>query len=201
VIHRLGAAALLIAALCPPAIAQTTDLAGAKFEPTATVAGAPLVLNGAGVRYKAVFKVYAAGLYLSSKANTPEAVLAAPGPKRVQVVMLREIDANELGKLFTRGMQDNAPRDEFVKCIPGTIRMGEIFAVKKKLLAGDTFSVDWQPGSGTVVRINGKAANEPIVEPEFYSGMLRIWLGKSPADLMLRDAMLGKAPVTTRLEH
>jgi hypothetical protein len=31
--------------------------------------------------------------------------------------------------------------------------------------------------------------------------MLRIWLGKSPADLMLRDAMLGKAPVTTRLEH
>ncbi|WP_365713219.1 chalcone isomerase family protein [Piscinibacter sp.] len=80
-----------------------------KFEPSAQLGNAKLLLNGAGVRYKALFKVYTAGLYLGGKASTPEAALAAPGPKRMHIVMLRDIDANELGKLFTRGMQDNAP--------------------------------------------------------------------------------------------
>jgi hypothetical protein len=29
----------------------------------------------------------------------------------MKIVMLREIDANELGKLFTKGMEQNAPRE------------------------------------------------------------------------------------------
>ena len=41
--------------------------AGVKLEDRITVRGNPLVLNGAGMRYKAVFKVYTAGLYLEQK--------------------------------------------------------------------------------------------------------------------------------------
>ena len=32
---------------------------------------------------------------------------------RLQIVMLREIDANELGKLFSRGIEDNVRREAF----------------------------------------------------------------------------------------
>ena len=203
--YRLRASLLLLMTLGLPAGAQPNaalaDLGGAKYDASITLGNTPLLLNGAGVRYKAIFKVYAAGLYLGTRASTPEAALAAAGPKRLQVVMLREIDANELGKLFTRGLQDNAPRDEFIKCIPGTIRFGEIFAAKKKLLPGESFSLDWLPGTGTVVRVNGKPAAEAIAEPEFFNGLLRIWLGKSPADWQLKDALLGKAPAASRVEH
>lgn len=191
-----GSLAALCLALPLWASAQAFDTAGVRYEPQVSVGGSALQLNGAGVRYKAVFKVYAAALYLTAKASSPDAVLAAPGPKRIHVVMLRDIDANELGKLFTRGMQDNAPREEFARSIPGTLRLAEIFAAKKKLLAGDHFTVDWSPASGTVVRVNGKAMNEPIPEPEFYNGLLRIWLGKSPADHLLKDALLGKPAAT-----
>ena len=38
----------------------------------------------AGVRHKAVFKVYTAGLYLPAKANTAHEVMALPGAKRVK---------------------------------------------------------------------------------------------------------------------
>ena len=179
--------------------AQTTDVAGVKFEVSPQVAGTKLQLNGAGVRYKAVFKVYAAALYLNAKATTPEAVLAATGPKRIQIVMLREIDGNELGKLFTRGMQDNAPREEFSKSIAGTMKMSDIFSARKKLLTGESFSIDWLPGTGTVIMVNGKPAAEPIKEPEFYSAMIKIWLGKSPADAQLKDALLGAAPSGTTM--
>jgi Chalcone isomerase-like len=194
VIRRLllsFAASLFVAA---PVLthAQTTDVDKVKYDNTTQLAGAKLVLNGAGIRYKAIFKVYTAGLYLTTKATTPEAVLAAPGPKRMHIVMLRDIDGNELGKLFTRGMQDNAPREEFSKSIAGTLRMADIFSAKKKLFAGDHFYVDWVPGVGTSVVVNDKAQSEPIKEPEFFSALLKIWLGNSPADSRLKEALLGK---------
>ncbi len=177
--------------------AQTTEVAGVKYESGLEVANTPLVLNGAGVRYKAIFKVYTAGLYMTKKAATTEAVLATPGPKRIHIVMLREINASELGKLFTRGMEDNAPRDEFSKSISGTLKMSELFFQRKKLNAGDSFSVDWTPGFGTVIMINGKPSTEPIKEPEFFSALVKIWLGKSPADSLLKDALLGNKPNNT----
>ncbi|MBI5255274.1 MAG: chalcone isomerase family protein [Burkholderiales bacterium] len=188
--------ACLVLLAAPAAHAQNFETAGVKYPAAAQVGGSTLQLNGAGIRYKAIFKVYTAGLYLAAKAETTEAVIAAAGPKRMHIVMLREIDANELGKLFTRGMQDNSPREEFVKSIPGTIRMGEIFAAKKKLVAGEHFSVEYVPGAGTTVLVNGKPAADPIREPEFFNGLLRIWLGKSPADNALKESLLGRPPAT-----
>lgn len=191
-------AAMLAVGAPLAAQAQTTEVGGVKYEANEQLANARLVLNGAGVRYKAIFKVYTAGLYLGAKAGTAEEVLAAPGPKRLRVVMLRDIDANELGKLFTRGMQDNAPREEFSKSIVGTLRLSDIFSAKKKLAAGEYFSVDWVPGQGTTIVINGKAAGEPIKEPEFFTALMKIWLGKSPADSQLKNALLGKSAAPTR---
>jgi Chalcone isomerase-like len=194
VIRRLllsFAATLFIAA---PVLthAQTTEVDKVKYDNSVQIGSSKLQLNGAGIRYKAIFKVYTAGLYLATKANTPEAVLAAPGAKRIHIVMLRDIDGNELGKLFTRGMQDNAPREEFSKSIAGTLRMADIFSARKKLLAGENFSIDWVPGVGTSVLVDGKAQGEPIKEPEFFSALMKIWLGNSPADARLKEALLGK---------
>lgn len=176
----------------PPAPGQPIEVAGVRYAATAAVGGRDLQLNGAGIRFRFVVKVYTAGLYLAARAATPEAVLAAPGPKRLHVVMLREIDANELGRLFTRGMQNNAPRETFAKSIPGTVRMGEIFAERKRLKAGDSFSVDWLPGTGTQVLVNGQPQGAPIAEPEFFNALLLIWLGNDPADGQLKDALLGR---------
>jgi len=197
VIRRTIVLAAALAALLGAPLAQAqsaTEVAGVKYDGAVQVGNGKLLLNGAGIRYKAIFKVYTAGLYLGAKATTTEAVLAAPGAKRMHIVMLRDIDGNELGKLFTRGMQDNASKEDFSKSIAGTIRMSEIFSLRKKLTAGENFSVDWIPGTGTVVMLNGKPAGEPIKEPEFFSSMMKIWLGHAPADVQLKDALLGKAP-------
>jgi len=171
---------------------QPVELAGVRYAPTSTLAGSTLVLNGAGIRYRFVVKVYTAGLYLAARAPTPDAVFMAPGPKRLHVVMLRDIDGNDLGKLFTRGMQDNAPKDDFSKSIPGMLRMSEIFSARRKLVAGDSFSVDYVPGTGTTVLVNGKPQGEPVKEPEFFSALMHIWLGASPADRLLKEALLGR---------
>jgi hypothetical protein len=173
------------------ATAATVDVAGVKLEDRVTLAGKPLVLNGAGVRYKAVFKVYAAGLYVEKPANTPDALLGQPGPKRMTITMLRDIDSAELGKLFARGMEDNMEKGNFAKLIPGVMRMSQVFTNHKVLKTGENFVLDWIPGTGTVLTVKGQVEGEPFKEPEFFEALMRIWLGPKPADWSLKDALLG----------
>lgn len=195
---RLQLVLVLWTALWVPAVwAQALDLGGVRFEQRVTSGGHTLALNGAGIRYKAVFKVYAAGLYvpadLPAKPDTPDALLAIDGPKRMAITMLRDIDSNELGKLFTRGVEDNTPRGDFAKLVPGLLRMGEVFARHKRLAAGDAFTIDWLPGVGTVISVKGQPQGDPFKEPEFFNALLRIWLGNAPADHLLKNALLGRS--------
>ena len=187
---RLAALALVSAVL--GASAAQVDVAGVKLNDTLDLRGSTLQLNGAGVRYKAVFKVYTAGFYVGKKVSTPEEALAAPGPKRVAITMLRDIEANELGKLFTKGVEENSPKTEMVNLIPGLLRMGQMFADQKQLKAGDTFTIDWLPGTGTLITVRGVPQPDPIKEQAFFNALLRIWLGPVPADWKLKDALLGK---------
>jgi hypothetical protein len=182
------AAALLAGAAC----AQPVVTNGVKFEEAMDLRGTKLLLNGAGTRYRGPFKVYAAGFYLTRKAGTPEEVLATPGPKRVSVTMLREIDSGELGKLFSRSMEDNMDKAAFSKLIPGVMRMSQVFTDNKKMAAGEQFTIDWVPGTGAILTVKGQVQGEPFKEPEFFNALMRIWVGPNPADWKLKDALLGK---------
>jgi hypothetical protein len=110
------------------------------------------------------------------------------------ITILRDIDSAELGKLFSRGMEDNMDKASFSKLIPGVMRMSQLFSDCKKLNTGDSFTIDWVPGTGTVIGVKCNQNNEPFKEPEFYNALLRIWLGPNPADVRLKDTLLGKAP-------
>lgn len=190
--RRLLGAVLAIACALPGwAGAQTTEVAGVKFDNTIQLGGGPLVLNGAGVRYKAIFKVYAAALYLPSKTTSPETVMTMPGAKRIQLVMLRSVDGNEFGKLLSIGMEKNASRDEFVQSLPGIVRMGEAAARYRQLAVGDTLTFDWVPNVGFTLYVKGRQEVGPYKDPAFYNAMTKIWLGRSPADLLLKEGLLG----------
>jgi hypothetical protein len=172
--------------------AQVT-VSGVKYDAATELRGTKLQLNGAGTRYKGPFKVYTAALYVPKKAGTPEEVFATNGAKRMTVTMLRDIDASELGKLFTRGVEDNMDRASMSKLIPGLMRMSQIFSDHKQLKSGDTFALDWVPGVGTVVTVRGIQQGEPFKEAEFFNALLRIWLGPVPADWKLKESLLGKS--------
>ncbi|MDT7514197.1 chalcone isomerase family protein [Rhodoferax mekongensis] len=168
------------------------DINGVKIEDNITLAGSKLQLNGAGIRYKAIFKVYVAELHTTQKVSSLDELIAAPGPKRLSMTFLREIEAGPFGKLLTRGVEDNVPKNEMSKLVPGLIRMGDIFTVNKALLPGDVIHLDWIPGTGMVVTAKGKVQGEPFKEPEFFKAIMSIWFGPSPADFKLKEALLGQ---------
>ena len=161
-----------------------------KFEPTSQLQGTTLQLNGAGTRYKVVFKVYDIALYTPKKVVTPEDLLALPGPKRLSFVALRDIPGTDLGVAFIKGLQSNASKELVQKHTGSSTRLIEIFSGQSKLLTGDTFAMDFVPGNGTTFYIAGKAQGAPVGDAEFFNMVLNIWVGHSPVDSQLKEALL-----------
>ena len=190
-------ALLLAAGLCWGAAATAAvavELAGVKVEDAVTVSGTKLQLNGAGIRYKGPFKVYVGDLYTTRRVSSLDDLIAAPGPKRLSMTFLRDINSAEFGKLLTRGMEDNVSKQELYKIIPGMIKMGDIFAANKSFAPGDVCSLEWDPAKGLSVYAKGKLQAEPFKDPAFYRALMSIWFGNTPADWKLKDELLGVKP-------
>lgn len=194
-LFRAVAAALLLVVL--PAFA-TTDVAGIKFDDITRVANQELKLNGAGVRTKVIFKVYAAGLYLQEKKKTVPDVLAVPGAKRVHLVMMRDVTSEEFGRAFLHGIQDNIDKTEKAKIVVQLQRFGELFAAVPEIKKGDVLTTDWVPNVGTVMSLNGKKLGEPFPDAAFFNALLKIWLGDKPVDSYLKRVLLGEKPEEAR---
>ena len=130
-------------------------------------------------------------LYTTQPVKSLEELLAAPGPKRLTMTFLREINSADFGKLLTRGIEDNTSKAEMSKIIPGMIKMGEIFAANKSFAPGDVCALEWDPAKGLSIWAKGKLQSEPFKDPAFYKALMSIWFGQNPADWKLKDAMLG----------
>jgi hypothetical protein len=193
---RLGFKGLLAGLLLTFAFvqgAQAAEVNGIKLEDTAKVAGKDLVLNGAGMRTKFIIKLYAAGLYLTEKKNTVPDVLKVEGPRRLTLVMARDITSDAFGEAFMTGINNNVDNAEKARYTSQISKFGEMFGSIPGLKKGDAQHLDWIPGSGTVTELNGKKIGEAVPDLGFYNAVLRIWVGDKPADSALKPALLGVA--------
>ena len=172
--------------------ASAAEVAGIKFPDTVKIAGKDLQLNGLGVRTKFVFKVYAAGLYLQEKASTVEDVIKSEGPRRMQLVMMRETSSDEFGNAFMSGLNSNVDAKDKSKIVTQISKFGEMFALLEGLKKGDVLDLDWIPGTGTQCYLNGKKIGEVTPDITFYNSVLRIWLGDKPVDSALKPKLLAK---------
>ncbi len=188
-VKHLAAGALMAFAVAQASAA--VDVNGVKFEDTAKVAGKDLVLNGAGMRTKVIFKVYAAGLYLGEKKSAVADILKQDGPRRMTLVMMRDVSSADFGDAFMKGINDNIDATEKAKYAGQIAKFGEVFGAIPGVKKGDVLHLDLIPGAGTQAELNGKKVGETIPDPGFYNAVLRIWLGDKPVDNSLKPALLG----------
>lgn len=186
---RRAVAAALIWAVVAGAVAAPP---GTAFPASTQVEGTALTLNGAGTRHKAIFKVYDMAMYTSRKVSTPEEATTLPGPKRLDFTALRELSSTDIGLAFVQGMRANATREQTQRHLAATARLIEIFSSRSKLMPGDRFGMQFVPGKGTTFTIMGEPQGAPVGDAEFFTMVLNIWLGPSPAEPLLKDALLGQ---------
>ncbi len=181
----------LLALACSALPSHAVEVGGVKMDDAATVEGQALKLNGAGMRTKFVFKVYVMGLYLAEHKASASDVQALAGPKRVRIVMMREVASDELAKSFIAGLNSNSSAAEKSKISDQTQKFEKMFSAIPVVKKGDVITLDWLPGTGTVSQFNGKPLGEPLPDAAFYNAILRIWLGEKPVDDELKPALLG----------
>jgi hypothetical protein len=180
---------LLVLALTAPLLvpADAAEVAGVKIDDKARVADTELSLTGAGLRKRVFFQVYAIGLYVRDPKADP---ISQPGPKRVQIHMLRDVGAEQFIDALADGIKANHSESEAKALEPRVKALGAAMAEIKEAKKGMTIALDWN-GSATQMLVDGKASGRPIEGEDFYRALLRIWLGDKPVQDDLKKALLG----------
>jgi len=182
---RIYAASLL---LLLPGGGHALELAGVTLPAQVTVADTRLELNGAGIRSKFFFDIYVGALYLPRKTRDAEAAITMDGPKRVTMHFLyKKVEREKLVDAWNEGFSNNLGRERFDALKPRLAAFNELFTTVRR---GDTITLDYLPGAGTRVSINGQEKGR-VPGGQFYAALLRVWLGDEPADEDLKEGMLG----------
>jgi hypothetical protein len=183
---RKLAVALMVVCFAVPALAA--EVGGVKLDDKVSVGGQDLVLNGAGIRTKAIFKVYVGSLYVPAKATDLAGVLAK-GPRRVQMNLLRNLSGDQLVDALVDGLKDNNSPQELAAVKAQTDEMVGIMKAFGEAKEGNVVTLDFVDGA-TRIGFNGAAKGSIAGEP-FNRALMKIWLGDKPIQADLKKAMLG----------
>ena len=182
---RLVAFLLLV-----PLAAIAAEVAGVRIDDKTRLGNAELALNGAGLRKRVFFQVYAIGLYVQQKSGNAATVIEQPGPKRVAIHMLRDVSADAFTEALGEGIRANHTEAEAKALEPRLKELGAIISGVGEAKKGMAIHLDWT-GAETQVAIQGKPAGKPIAGQDFYNALLKIWLGDKPVQDDLKKALLG----------
>lgn len=186
--------ALAVALLCIPPASQALEVEGVHFEPVTRVANTPLQLNGAGLRGRSMLKAYVVALYLGAPADSLDSAMAAAGAKRIEVVPLLELSASLFNDPLVKGMKKNMPPAEFEAMQPRIRTFSDNILAIGDLKKGSRIALEWLPGRGTRITIDGHESGETVEGEDFFRSLLSIWLGARPTQEDLKEHLLaGKA--------
>ena len=179
---------ILLAVFALSAGASAAEVGGVKLDDKMSVGGQELVLNGAGIRTKVVFKVYVASLYLPQKAADLQAVLAK-APRRIQLNLLRTLSADQLADALVDGLNESSTPEQLAAVRAQTEQLVSIMKAFKEVKEKDVVTLDFVDGA-TRIGWNGEAKGT-IAGDAFNQALSRIWLGDKPVQADLKKAMLG----------
>jgi long-chain acyl-CoA synthetase len=178
----------MILGLLFTAAASAAEVGGVKLDDRVNVGGQELVLNGAGVRTRVVFRVYVASLYLPQKAADAQGVLAK-APRRIQLNLLRALSADQLVGALNEGLAENNTVDEMAAIKPQVDQLAAIMRSFKDVKEKDVVTLDFVD-CATRVALNGDTRGS-IPGDAFNLALTRVWLGEKPVQGDLKKALLG----------
>lgn len=169
---------------------QAMEVAGIKLDSRVRLGATDLQLNGAGLRSRFFIKVYVAALYLPVRQSQAAGAIQGPGPKRVQLNLLREVPIDHFLEGLRKGLDQNLNDAELEALKPRLETFNRLVTSLGKAHEGDVLTLD-DTESGLVLSVNGKAQGTPIPGPELHRSLLKIWLGDKPVQDDLKRGLLG----------
>jgi len=172
-------AALAVLVLAPfsptPVQAQAGEIAGVTVPATVDAGGQSLVLNGAALRKKAVFKVYVAGLYLPARNADANAILAADGPRELRMEFVRDVGKEKMCEAWDESLENNSPGADAQ--LQGEFK--QLCGFMQDLKKGDVMAFTYLPATGTTVVVAGQHKGTIAGKP-FADALFKSWIGPKP---------------------
>lgn len=178
-------ALLLTATLAGSALAL--EVAGVNLEPSVTVNGHVLKLNGYGLRKKLFVKVYVGSLYSGNRLAGAAAALGDSGDKLIRMNFLHSKVAKEkIIEAFNEGFTNNSPD------LAGSAEAKKFLALfTADFKRGDVVDLTLGADGAVSASHNGRQLGT-VSSAKLGRGVLAIYLGDKPADVALKKGMLGK---------
>lgn len=174
---------LLLASLSTPSSAAA--LAGVTLPDTATVGGAPLVLNGLGLREKLYVDVYVGGLYLPVKTTNAQTAIDQDVAKRIQMTFIySKVTREDMSTTFKEGLA------KLSNATALQAQFTQLDGMMQDVAAGQVVTIDYVPGTGTTFTFNGTKKGT-IAGVDFMRAIWTIYLGPNPPTSNLKKGMLG----------
>jgi hypothetical protein len=166
--------------------ALAKEVAGVMVPDTITVEGKALKLNGAGLRKKAIFKVYVGGLYVETPSKDAATLTSSDQVKRMQLSVLRSLSSQQVNEAIEEGFEKNS-KSQMGALKP---RLAKLATMIPNVEKGDEILLTYVPGKGTVV--SAKGAEKGVIEgKDFADALFAVWLGPNPVQEDLKKALLG----------
>ena len=173
-------------------LAMSAEVSGVKVDDKASVGGQELVLNGAGMRQRLVFKVYVGALYVPQKTSIPAEVTAKNQPRRMSLLLQRDVSADMLLEAMRAGLADNNSQAQLDAIKPQVEQFATIFKSVGEAKSGQVIHIDYTPSEGTRILLDGEAKGIISGEP-FNKALFNTWLGDRPVQESLKKALLGQS--------
>jgi hypothetical protein len=172
--------------------AGAREVAGVRFEERLVqpASRAELRLAGAGVFKFLLLRYYACGLYLAADA-AGRAALERDAPRRVAMVMLRTVWSWEFLWGLDRGLADNESAAQRASLRESIDALRAAIRAIGTLSRGATVAIDYAPGQGTRLLVDGVERMAALGGKAFNDLLLRVWIGERPLDPGLKEALLG----------
>ena len=181
------AAALLLSMAFPLTAAE---VGGIRIDEKATLGGQELVLNGAGMRSRLVFKVYVGALYVPQKTSKAQDIVGRNQPRRMMLMLQRDVSADMLLESLRAGMAENNSQADLDAIKSQMDQFATLFKSVGEAKSGQVILIDYTPADGTRVMLDGISQGTITGEP-FNKALFNLWLGEHPVQESLKKALLG----------
>lgn len=147
----------------------------------------PAILNGFGARTKLVWDVYYTALYLPQLTTDSSEALSMPGPIRITLTFAHDVPAEKLVEGWQDGFNHNNSEAELAGLKD---RLESSYSYFTDMKVGDSIHIDRHPSEGSQLWINGEHKLS-IPGDDYFKAVMKIWLGKEPAQNQLKECLLG----------
>lgn len=155
--------------------AEAATLAGVNIADAVDVNGQKLVLNGAGLRKKLMFKVYTGALYLPAKQSNPAAVLGSDAPRRMVMHFIMDVEKDKIAEAWTDGLGANTPK----AAADVKQAFASLASWMQDMKEGQEIVLTYVPGSGTTVQVAGTMKGT-LPGKAVSDAILATWVGPKP---------------------